>query len=176
LVEVATGFSAVVYRTSDGRCLKVAKDAEVTVRHRRETALLGLIADSVGVEVQWPARELPASARWPYGAVLGPWLDGDHLRASDDPVSVAAFLRDLGDVDVGAVAGLVEPYAHWWERQRASAVQGLHALAGVVEPDVYDWLRGFVRGFDMYLPRIAEPVVVHGDLWSENMLARDGVL
>lgn len=176
LVEVATGFSAVVYRTSDGCCLKVAREAEVAVRHRRETALLGVVAGTVGVEVQWPARDVPASREWPHGAVLCPWLPGRHLSAADEPASVAAFLRRLAGVPVPAVAGLVEPYEKWWPRQRESAVAGLAAVDGQVEPHVFGWLQRFVAGFDRYVPRIAEPSFVHGDLWSENMLARDGVL
>lgn len=176
LVEVATGFSAVVYRTSDGGCLKVAREAEVAVRHRRETALLGVVAGTVGVDVQWPARDVPASGRWPHGAVLCPWLPGRHLSVTDEPAPVAAFLRRLADVPVAAVAGLAEPYGEWWPRQRESAVAGLAAVDGRVEPDVSAWLREFVAGFERYVPRIAEPSFVHGDLWSENMLACDSVL
>lgn len=176
LVEVASGFSSTVYRTSDGRCLKVAHDQEVAIRHRREVALLGVVAGRLSVDVEWPVRELPASTHWPHGALLSPWLPGRHLTAADEPASVAAFLRGLATVPVDAVAGLVEPAADWWLRQRRSVVAGLAAVERRVDADVVAWLRWFVAAFETELPPVADPALLHGDLWAENMLAGDGVL
>lgn len=178
VVEVAAGFSSIVYQTSDGRCLKVARAPDAAVRRRREAALLRVVSEHVGVEVQSPVRELPASERWPYGAVLCPWLTGRFLSASDSPEPVAGFLRELAAVPVDTVGDLVEGYERWRDRQRQTVVEGIAALEGLadvnVSVDVLGWLHWFAASFDGLFPRGVPVSLVRGDLWSQNILVRCG--
>jgi len=172
LTPVAVGFSACVFKTRDGQCIRVPRSAEAARRHEREAAVLDVVADLVDVEVPWPSRTLPPSERWPYGAVIRPWLEGSHLTDKADPAAVATLLEQLQAIDPPALDGLVEPYDRWCERQLATATAGAAAISGLLERPIGDWLAAVVDSLGGELAELTSATVVHGDLWHENMLAR----
>lgn len=156
LTLVAVGFSACVLKTRDGQCIRVARSAEAARRHEGEAAVLDVVAGLVDVEVPWPSRTLPPSERWPYGAVVRPWLEGSHLTDEADPAAVATLLEQLQGI----------------ERELSVAAAGIAALRGLLEPALADWLGAVVEILRRELAELTSPTVVHGDLWQENMLAR----
>ncbi len=173
---VAVGFSACVLKTRDGRCISAARSAEAASRQERAAAVLGVVAEVIDVAVPWPCRTLPPTERWPYGAVITPWLDGSHLTDKVDPAPVVALLTQLQAIDPGSLGGLVEPYERWGERQLSTAIAGIAATSALVEPAVGDWLEAVVDLLRRELAELTTPTVVHGDLWHENLLARRGRL
>jgi aminoglycoside phosphotransferase (APT) family kinase protein len=177
LTQVAVGFSSLVFKTSDGACLKVARSAEAALRLRRSEAVLDVLVDRVDVEVPWPGRPLRANERWPYGAVLFPWLPGTRLGPEADAATVAALLKRLRDIEPAVLETVVEPYVQWCQRQVAGARDGIGAVSGLLEPALIPWLRAVVDELARDLAQGGvRPTVVHGDLWHENMLVRDGRL
>ncbi|WP_028920900.1 phosphotransferase [Pseudonocardia acaciae] len=176
LTPIATGFSSSIFRTSDGECLRVPRDAEAAGRLRRGAAALEVLHGRVDVELPWPVRWLPSGEGRPHGAALCPWLDGAHLTADADAGSVVTLLRQLRRIEPTALAGVTEPYPSWWPAKIAEAEAGIAAVAGLITPDLSAWLRAEVAALAAELAALPAPGVVHGDLWEENMLVRDGRL
>lgn len=171
---VATGFSSTIYRTAEGHCLKVPRDAEAAGRLRRAESALARLAEHLTVELPVTLGWLPAEGEWPHGAQLSRWLEGEHLTAEADPRSVGRLLTELRAVPPGRLAGMVDDYQRWWPERVAEAEAGLSALAGRLDPALMRRLHTAVEAQTAELAGLTTPGVVHGDLWQENLLTRAG--
>ena len=181
LTVLGEGFGSLVVETASGVVFRIAKNALAQRGHRRERALLPVIAGHLpGFDVPDPVYHLPHSKAFPYGVIGYDKLPGRPLSPHDiteeNRASIAAQLArfigalhripldrlpasDLPEVPpraarLGEVWGRVTPY-----------------LRAHLDRDEYTRVSGWWREIGCYGERHPyTPTLVHGDLWYENIL------
>jgi len=147
--------------------------------------------DRAGVEYElnvldWLcAHNFPTSAtirfsddeRWisgPGGSllVLLEWLDGSEPLSGQ--VSVGTIARALGDLHQ-----LPPPSGGWWRRENPNGREAAARLVKSITPDDPVHFQFFLEEFERLRLRLGEPLprgLIHGDVFTDNTLFRDGEL
>jgi len=147
--------------------------------------------DRAGVEYElnvldWLcAHNFPTSAtirfsddeRWisgPGGSllVLLEWLDGSEPLSGQ--VSVGTIARALGDLHQ-----LPPPSGGWWRRENPNGREAAARLVKSITPDDPVHFHFFLEEFERLRLSLGEPLpggLIHGDIFTDNTLFRDGEL
>lgn len=169
------GESSWTFVIDGGLIVKVARSDDVALRMRRETALLGVVAEHWPVAVPRAALVEVADG----GAVMFyPWIPGRPLTRSDldsDAALTEALLAAvdaLREVPLGAVAKALGTSASTraWRDHHRQLWTGIMDTAGPHLPDEL-----VARLQSVYLAAVEgdasfTPALVHGDLGLEHVL------
>lgn len=153
----------------DDHILRFARNADVAAAHRREAALLPLVAGAVSFAVPEP----DFFGDWDGRTLIGyPQIEGRSLTETDDWRGLAGVLRELHDVpaaDARVVLGCAGTTAEWhryyvdlWDRIVEHA---LPVLGPELRTAVVDAYTAFLAGEQDFTP-----VLVHRDLAPEHIL------
>jgi aminoglycoside 2''-phosphotransferase len=157
----------------DDHILRLARTAEVAAAHRREAALLPLLAPNVPFRVPEP----DFFGSWGDASTcLGyPVIEGREITEADDWRGMAAVLRALhafpADTarDALGVAGTV---AEWRGDHQRLWDRVADRLLPVLDDDLRDRLTGAFTAF-LAADQDFTPVLVHRDLAPEHILVDD---
>ena len=167
--EIQGGWASFTFLVEGDHILRFARTPEVAAAHRREVALLPLLAPALSFAVPRP----DFFQDWGDRTCLGyPLIPGRPITDDDDWRSLSAVLRELHTFPVDAARGVLgggdwrDYYVRLWadiaERLLPVLDDGLRvALAA----DYHAFLGG---DWDF------EPVLVHRDLAPEHVLVDDG--
>ncbi len=163
-------FTFLVDGRDGGHILRFARTAEVAAAHRREAALLPLLARSVSFAV--PAPDFFRD--WGGRTCMGyPLIPGRALTVDDDWPALAGVLRELHGFPVDAAREALGQdgtqwrayYEHLWTNVTNEVLPVLGPALGAALESAY---RQFLDGdWDF------TPVLVHRDLAPEHILVDD---
>jgi homoserine kinase type II len=104
--------------------------------------------------------------------VLLEWLDGSEPLSEQE--SVRAIARTLGDLHQ-----LPAPSSGWWRRENPNGREAAARLLEAIRPDDPAHFQFFIEEFERLRLRLGEPLprgLIHGDVFTDNTLFRDGEL
>jgi aminoglycoside phosphotransferase (APT) family kinase protein len=158
--QIHGGWGSVTVLVDDEHIYRFARNPGVAAAHRREFALLPLLAKALSVRVPEP----DFFGDWGDETCLGyPLIKGRPCTAADDWRSLAGVLRELHAVPV---TGLDDDWRGSYERLDIGRV------LPVLDRDLADTL---TREYDRFLSGGWDftPVLVHRDLAAEHILVDD---
>jgi aminoglycoside phosphotransferase (APT) family kinase protein len=182
MLFIGEGYGSRVYATGDGNILRVAKNRLTQRNHRRERAVLGILKPYIhSIAIPEPSIFIPSSEEYPYGAIGYKRIPGRPLQPADitgdqrQPLAeqIAFFIDELHQIPVTVIADSAPLSAY------LPAPRKLHSLwtrvgAYVLQnaPGVYPELaEAFAKCAKTVVIKRREPqVLLHGDLWYENMI------
>ncbi|MGI8825662.1 MAG: phosphotransferase family protein [Chloroflexota bacterium] len=159
---------------------RIAKSADALQGHLREMRLLPVLAPHLPIAIPEPRLQAAASPSLPYGAIgyhklpgvsLGPEKLNDR-NSVDIATQVASFLVSLHTFpSYGAPAVALPDVASREAGVRALRDTVLPPLSEALSADEYGTIVRWWGGFLKSAERLKfDPVIVHGDLWYENVL------
>ena len=180
---LGAGFRSVAVETAEGQVFRIARNRAAAAGHAREARLLPALRSRVPVAIPDPRWHAGPSAQFPFGVIGYPKLPGTPLspallsRADKTALAagLAAFLLALHRFPVEEARALGLPGPGERERELAT-LRGevLPPLRAALAAEEY---RAVSRWWDAFLAderlRRYAPVLQHGDLWYENILADD---
>ncbi len=173
------GFSSYVLTTGSGYVVRVARTPEAADGHRRECELLPRLARLLPVAVPLPVWRLPAGPASRFGAMAYHRIEGTTLgRDTHHPrrvvAQLAGLLAQVHRLGVEQVTSGVVAFTEWKHAVISSAGTAVDHLRDELPTAEHQrlrrWREQFVGHVDDLPPRGA--VVVHGDFWHDNILAR----
>jgi aminoglycoside phosphotransferase (APT) family kinase protein len=187
MLLIGEGYGSRVYATGGGDILRVAKNSLTKHNHERERAVLGVIKPYIhSVAIPEPSIFIASSDEYPYGAIGYKRIPGRPLQPADITAArrqslaeqIADFIDELHKIPVALVTdnAPLPPYL--------PAPRKVRSLWNRVGPYVLQNAPGMYVDLDKAFARSArivgrqrEPqVVLHGDLWYENMIFDDNKL
>ena len=177
VTPLANGYHSLVVETPQGDVFKIAKNWEGGAGYTKEYKLLPLIRDRLPVSVPYPVWYAGPSIHFPFGVIGFLKITGKVMSSTEDVHSstardLAAFMLALHQTDLsGAMSGVVpNARASWGD---------IEILRDTLTPMLRDefqssdyaiigrWWSSFLNDQRMHH---YEPVLIHGDLWHENLL------
>ncbi|MGY0231819.1 phosphotransferase family protein [Longispora urticae] len=184
---LGAGFSVSVVRAGPDLVVRVPSTADAAERGRRMVDVLGALPE-LPARVPEVVEVLPARESLEHGALVHVWLPGEPVSAglvrSRGPAlarETARFLAALHAVDspkleavLRRAPGEVGPGEGESELWPPDPVVELVAgrLAGPEAAAFGRWR----DGYGDWIAGLGRPVVLHGDFWHGNLVARDGRL
>jgi aminoglycoside phosphotransferase (APT) family kinase protein len=178
---IGEGFGSKVYATDDGKIVRVAKNRATQEKHERERIVLDTLKWHIrSVAIPEPSIFVQPSERYPYGAIGYDEIPGKPLQpagitpALRQPLAhqVAQFISELHSIPLAEIKRVAElpPYLptpdalqELWSR--VSAYVDEHA------PQLHTSLEiAFARSVELAEKQREPQVLLHGDLWYENMI------
>lgn len=185
---IGEGFSSIVYMTDDGNILRAAKNAFTQRKRRQEVLLLQALQPYIhSVAIPQPSLFIEPNEQFPFGAVGYRQIPGRPLRLDDlspamrQPIAthLASFINELHRVPLDVLGRQIQLPSYLPAPQEQGrlwnvtiAYLRLHAPTLISEAE---------RAYTTSLADIAEqpslPVLIHGDLWYENIIVdRDQIV
>jgi aminoglycoside 2''-phosphotransferase len=182
LQVVGSGFSSDAVRTAGGVVFRIAKNAVAGARHRREQALLRLLRPYIsGFSIPFPTYYRPQAEGFPFGVVGYASLAGRPMRPQDVTpatrnglaASIATFIRQLRDAPMTGTLHALRPprfpppepeLVQMWQQVRPYLRQ---AFDSTTFATLERWWADALRAWRAPAYRA---VLLHGDLWYENIL------
>lgn len=181
LTWLGSGFSSSVVETAGGIVFRIARTPQAGQRYQHEARLLPALQPHLPIAVPQPEFYLKQSPAFPYGLIGYPKLTGTPLQL-DAPLTrqqgqhlarqIGAIIHALQQIPVSALNlsdSFTTQHALWTQQRQ----QVMPALKHLLQPAEYARLNHW---WDTFLAdtRLREytPVVQHGDLWFENLLAQ----
>ena len=181
LTVLGEGFGSLVVETAGGIVFRIAKHPAAQRGHQRERLVLSVVQRTLSdLRVPRIAYEVRSSTAFPFGVIGYEKLPGrplapddlDHETSARVAVQVAGFLTELHGINLSeATAGRLPTFppphdrlAALWENVTAFLARHLSRA------EVRELRRWHGDLFDQAQRYPYAPVLVHGDLWYENML------
>jgi aminoglycoside phosphotransferase (APT) family kinase protein len=182
MLLIGEGYGSMVYATGDGDILRVAKNRPTQQNHERERAVLGILKPYIhSVAIPEPSIFITSSHEYPYGAIGYRRIPGRPLQPADITSArcqslaeqIAEFIDELHKIPVALVTDNAPLPAYLpapgklhrlWSRVGGYVLQNA--------PGMYlDLDEAFAKSTARTAARQRGPqVLLHGDLWHENMI------
>lgn len=175
LRQAGSGFNSHVFMTAGGWVVRVARSAEASVHHRRESQLLPHIAPYLDVAVPAPRVAVVPCPGVPFGAMAYRALPGRVMAESDSTApgwgriaeSLGRNLAKLHNIPPGAVPGAPTlDSGHLVRLHEATAPELRKRLRRAEWQRVEDWWSGLFDDPAFVQPPVA---VTHRDPWWANL-------
>ncbi len=181
LTLLGSGFSSVAVETAGSIVFRIARTPEAGQRYQKEARLLPVLMGHLPVAVPQPQFHLTQAAAFPFGLMGYPKLAGQPLQLDmpltesqgcDLAAQIGAIIYALQQISPTALS-LSDHFLQQktaWGTQYAQIMPALHQQ---LEPQEYravdKWWQDFLADAQM---SHYTPVMQHGDLWFENLLAQ----
>ncbi len=178
---LGAGFSSIAVETAGGIVFRIARTPHAGQRYQHEARLLPVLQPHLPMAIPQPQFHLTASSAFPFGLIGYPKLPGTPLQL-DAPLTrqqgqhfarqIGAIIHALQCVPLSAL-NLSDSFTTQHTRWTDQHQQIMPALKNLLEPAEY---ANIDRWWDAFLTHTRmqhyPPVVQHGDLWFENLLAQ----
>lgn len=177
---VDMGFSSYVFATGSGYIVRVARTPQAASGQRRECELLPRLAGLLPVAVPVPEWRLEPGTTSRFGAMAYARIDGRMLPRDARCLArlvtqLASVLVRVHGIDREAVAAGVTSLDEWKQATISWVTRAVDHLTGEVSAAEHARLVRWRERFVAHVERLSDDtaVVIHGDLWHDNILIRD---
>lgn len=182
IVEVANGWDNVIYRLGDDLAVRLPRRALAAVLVEHEQRVLPWLAERVTIPIPAPVRVGHAGLGYPWSWNIVPWFDGSAACVSDvaEPTVEARRLGEfLAELHVTAPDDAPQNAyrGHFVGRNTAVFLERIGEVADDLDALVADGA-GVARRRWAELTDVTafagDPMWIHGDLHTANVLVHDG--